>query len=85
VYVKPKMLQDEPPDVTSYWRANVDFPHQTTADQWFDESQTESYRMLGKFTIDSICQGWKADGRIEDLAPFVRREYLHERGAAAGA
>jgi hypothetical protein len=85
VYVKPKMLQDEPPDVTSYWRANITFPHQSTADQWFDESQTESYRMLGKFTIDSICRGWQAGWRIEDLATYVRREYLADKGAAAGA
>jgi len=83
--VKRKMLQDEPPDVTSYWRSNDDFPHQSTADQWFDESQTESYRMLGKFTIDSICGNWPANGRIEDLAAHVRREYLGSKGAAAGA
>jgi hypothetical protein len=85
IYIKPKILEDEPPDVTSYWRADSDFPHQSTADQWFDESQTESYRMLGKFTIDSICRNWPAGGRIEDLAAHVRREYLREKGAAAGA
>jgi hypothetical protein len=27
--------------------ANLDFPHQSTADQWFSESQFESYRSLG--------------------------------------
>ena len=85
VYIKPKMLQDEPPDVTSYWRANSSFPHQSTADQWFDESQTESYRMLGKFTIDSMCRNWPAAGRIEELATHVKREYLGVKGSAAGA
>jgi hypothetical protein len=47
VYLKPMLLQDESPDVASYAALHPDFPHQSTADQWFDESQTESYRQLG--------------------------------------
>jgi hypothetical protein len=27
--------------------ANPDFPHESTTDQWFTESQFESYRSLG--------------------------------------
>ena len=27
---------------------NPTFPHQSTADQWFDELQFESYRALGE-------------------------------------
>ena len=34
-------------DTVSYWRRNVDFPNQTTADQFFDEEQLEAYRELG--------------------------------------
>ena len=41
------MTGDEPTDVREYQRRQDTFPHQTTADQWFDESQFESYRMLG--------------------------------------
>jgi hypothetical protein len=33
--------------VRQYQRANHDFPQQSTADQWYDESQFESYRRLG--------------------------------------
>jgi hypothetical protein len=85
VYVKPKMLGDEPPDVISYARANPAFPHQGTGDQWFDESQTESYRMLGMFTMDSICGNWDNDGSIADFARHVRNEYLGSgRTVAAG-
>lgn len=47
VYLKPMLLKDESPDVASYAALHPDFPHQSTADQWFDESQTESYRQLG--------------------------------------
>jgi len=58
VYLKPTCLGNEPPDVASYLAAHAAFPHQSTADQWFDESQTESYRMLGLFTVDEISDGW---------------------------
>ena len=47
VYLKPTMTGDEPQDVLEYFRRIPEFPHQTTADQWFGESQFESYRKLG--------------------------------------
>ena len=53
LYLKPMFLGDESPDVASYHAAHSDFPHQSTANQWFDESQTESYRMLGLATLDA--------------------------------
>ena len=48
VYVKPTLTGDEPRDVVAYARVQKDFPHQSTADQFFDESQFESYRALGQ-------------------------------------
>lgn len=48
IYVKPSIIEEEPYDVTNYARRSRDFPHETTADQWFSESQFESYRALGK-------------------------------------
>jgi ribosomal protein S18 acetylase RimI-like enzyme len=47
VYIKASLTGDEPTDVNQYAQAHADFPHQTTADQFFDESQFESYRSLG--------------------------------------
>jgi len=41
-----KMLPD---DVWQYATLHPTFPHQTTADQWFDELQFESYRALGEY------------------------------------
>jgi hypothetical protein len=38
-----------PDDVRRYADENKPFPHQTTADQWFDELQFESYRALGQY------------------------------------
>src|SRR5439155_1191505 len=47
VYMKSSLTGDEPTDVLQYAEANTAFPHQTTLDQLFNESQFESYRVLG--------------------------------------
>jgi hypothetical protein len=44
--VRPSLVGGEPLDVVQYSKLN-DFPQQTTADQFFDEAQWESYRRLG--------------------------------------
>jgi hypothetical protein len=47
VYLKSSLTGDEPTDVLQYHSLDPLFPHQSTGDQWFDESQFESYRRLG--------------------------------------
>ncbi len=47
VYIKSSLSGDEPEDVLEYQRQHPSFPHQSTGDQFFDESQFESYRRLG--------------------------------------
>jgi hypothetical protein len=54
IYVKPTIVGDEPADVLNYERRCGEFPHETTADQWFSESQFESYRALGMYEIEKI-------------------------------
>jgi hypothetical protein len=51
IVVKPTLVRarGEPIDVQAYAEQNPDFPQQTTADQFFNESQFESYRRLGLF------------------------------------
>lgn len=49
-----------PDDVWRYFEQHVTFPHQSTADQWFNELQFESYRALGEYI------GCQASGRIGD-------------------
>ena len=71
LYIKPMIRGNEPPDVASFWTNHKDFPHQSTADQFFDESQTESYRMLGLHTVDEICAGWDHSGGIPGLFQHV--------------
>lgn len=66
VYVKPLVAGDEPADIRHYHAAHEEFPHQTTADQWFDESQFESYRKLGELSGDALFAGhpWNLDARL---------------------
>ncbi len=64
VYVKSALVGDEPTDITHYHAAHPDFPQQTTADQFFDEAQWESYRKLGQFITERVF----ADG----FEPYFR-------------
>jgi hypothetical protein len=54
IYLKPGVYGDESADVQDYAVKHKDFPHDTTADQWFDESQFESYRRLGQFVVTAV-------------------------------
>lgn len=46
-YCKSSLTGDEPTHLYEYRVKNPTFPHQSTADQWFDERQFEVYRELG--------------------------------------
>jgi hypothetical protein len=47
IYIKPSLDAGLPQDVLAYARSAPTFPHQSTIDQFFDETQFESYRALG--------------------------------------
>lgn len=72
VYIKPSMTGDEPQDVLEYYRRIPEFPHQSTADQWFNESQFESYRKLGMHVGEQTFSRYQQDdvqsvGNLQDL------------------
>ncbi|CAG5016771.1 hypothetical protein DYBT9275_05632 [Dyadobacter sp. CECT 9275] len=54
LYVKPGFYGTEPKDIFNYASVNPAFPHETTADQFFSESQFESYRALGIHATEQI-------------------------------
>jgi hypothetical protein len=54
IYLKPSLTGGEPADVLDYAGRHPDFPHESTADQFFDESQFESYRKLGAHIVDEV-------------------------------
>lgn len=69
LYFKPAVyLDDEPKDVYNYAKACADFPHESTADQFFSESQFESYRALGNHVIDDLCAGLNRLGLTNEIS-----------------
>ena len=56
VYIKTSLTGDETVDIREYFMDNPTFPQQSTADQFFDESQFESYRKLGYSSITSLSE-----------------------------
>ncbi|WP_158222519.1 GMC oxidoreductase [Rhodopirellula sp. MGV] len=60
--LKASVTGDEPKDVRNYQAEHPEFPHESTADQVFDEAQWESYRKLGEHCGNRIFKGdwfWK--------------------------
>ena len=59
VYIKNSLTGDEPTDLINFKLQEPAFPHHSTIDQFFDESQFESYRCLGchiaKSFVDDIA------------------------------
>jgi hypothetical protein len=84
LYVKASLTGNEPRDVKNYADQNPLFPHQSTADQWFDESQFESYRRLGYHTVEEVAGVHRGVCSLEDFTGRVR-DYCAggERKAAA--
>jgi hypothetical protein len=78
LYIKPSFHDNgtEPPDVCAYALANLTFPHETTGDQFFSESQLESYRSLGKFITDSIL-GKEAEADVRAPTEALRPYWKH--------
>ncbi|MDF0645461.1 MAG: patatin-like phospholipase family protein [Nitrospira sp.] len=78
LYLKPSLTGQEPTDILDYAASHPAFPHESTADQFFDESQFESYRKLGLYTVnevflDAAAETGLADDRLFDL--------LHSHGS----
>jgi hypothetical protein len=62
LYVKPGYHGIEGAGIRAYAVANPTFPHQTTGDQFFSESQFESYRALGFEIVDGFLN-WALSGK----------------------
>lgn len=71
IYLKPTLTGDEPVDVANYARTHPAFPQESTANQWFDTPQFESYRRLGLHTVASLCANQRFTS-VKDLCLAVR-------------
>lgn len=71
ILIKPSLLGQEPRDVLNYATEHGTFPQEFIGDQWFSESQFESYRALGSHIVDALC---KREGSSEftDLQAFQK-------------
>jgi hypothetical protein len=56
LYLKATVTGDESADVEQYHTAHREFPHESTGDQFFDEDQWESYRLLGEHLATPLFQ-----------------------------
>lgn len=86
-YLKPALFGDEPLDVQRYAAAsrqrepNDAFPHQSTADQFFDEAQFESYRVLGAHMVAQMLaarEGCDLPAQSATLGNSVESNDKHE-------
>jgi hypothetical protein len=61
--MKPSFTNDEGSDLLDYRRVECEFPHHSTADQFYDATRFESYRQLGLHMSSDLCnQLVKLDG-----------------------
>jgi hypothetical protein len=70
IYIKPAVYKNEPRDVYNYAQTSPTFPHESTTDQFFSESQFESYRALGDYIVEQLVAqagSLAADQRDADL------------------
>jgi hypothetical protein len=82
IYLKNSLTGDEQEPVLNYKSAAPDFPHETTADQFFDDAQFESYRALGTHIAETAFGEWVG------TAPFDYARAYHApaaRGSTAAA
>jgi hypothetical protein len=62
IYIKSSLTgNDESADVLQFAMMYREFPHESTANQWFDETRFESYRRLGYHVAESAITGATAE------------------------
>jgi hypothetical protein len=90
LYIKPSYYGIEPVDIQGYANAHATFPHETTANQFFTESQFEAYRSLGAYIVEHICNSGaglnprsKPRSMTMDRLRMAATSYLETFAAAA--
>jgi hypothetical protein len=71
LYMKATLSGDESVDVRHFAQADPLFPHDSTANQFFDEARFESYRNLGFHTVLSATGGAQGLDSSESLLSCV--------------
>lgn len=95
IVLKPRLLrQQDPPELAAYADASAAegspaddparFPHQSTADQFFDEQQFESYRLLGYTTAADALEAKPSLAAASRKLGRRAAKVVPAGGAAAG-
>jgi hypothetical protein len=66
IYIKPFLPDEAPIELRSYQKIKEDFPHEPTEDQFFTESDFESYRRLGELVANTMLTKLLADLPAQD-------------------
>ncbi len=74
IYIKASLLENENTAVLEYQSDHPDFPHESTADQFFTENQFESYRKLG---YDSTKRTFR-DSTLKSVQDVELEEFAQE-------
>ncbi len=87
IYLKSSLTGDEPEDLLNYVTRHPGFPHESTADQWFGESQFESYRMLGYHEADELFSAAliRKEDNVEAAFVALRRAWYPPSSMTAGS
>jgi hypothetical protein len=72
LYIKATLSGDEPVDVRNFASSDPAFPHDSTADQFFDEARFESYRTLGYHSVLSVAGGLRNLTSVSALCDAAR-------------
>jgi hypothetical protein len=80
LYIKPGYHGTErSAGIRSYASSNLNYPHDDTANQWFGESQMESYRSLGFEIVDGLLRSaledlkGKTDPTLQDILSVLEQ------------
>jgi len=82
IYIKPWLPTTAPIELLAYKRVKPNFPHEPTEDQFFTESDFESYRRLGEYLTNDMLTRTVTKHRLDNL--FDRATVL-ARGRARAA
>jgi hypothetical protein len=73
LYLKATLSGDEPIDLRNFSAGDPLFPHDSTANQFFDEARFESYRLLGFHTVLAMTNGLQRVMNVEALCNTARQ------------
>jgi hypothetical protein len=85
IYVKATLIRQMDFTTAGYLANNPAFPHQTTADQFFDPDQFDAYRFLGYESATQMIQALDLQNTITDWRAVTTRYADHSREQEAEA